>query len=282
VVRRSYPLLRNGFVLSSIGGLVLSECSRWLLENLRVRVRHFADEYLCSRVPVMNRVVSLILVWVLSFGFMAAVIGLAIDAPHLLLLHQQNSSALGRVIRVEPENHGVADVTYVVGGTTYSGQFSPNGLTVPINEGAMVRVYYYPPDPNIAFLAPAGEMLTEELPFWITGSLFFSLFVTGIVFSFRKSANFPRFYSATVSPKYISALVFCGVLVSLALSAYFHIFTAPRFVGQIMGLVGSMIFLRLAWMRKMAWGAILRSAEFWTAFVVALAGNIVGGIFSGT
>ena len=107
----------------------------------------------------MNRVVGLILVWVLSFGFMAVVIGLAIDAPHLLLLHQQNSRALGRVIRVEPENHGVVDVGYVVGGRTYSGQFSPDGLTLPVNEGAMVPVYYYPPDSNIAFLAPAGEIL---------------------------------------------------------------------------------------------------------------------------
>jgi hypothetical protein len=213
---------------------------------------------------------------------MAVVIGLAIDAPHLLLLHQQNSRALGRVIRVEPENHGVVDVSYEVGGRTYSGQFSPDGLTLPINEGAVVRVYYYPPNPNVAFLAPAGKILTEELPFWITGSLFFSLFVTGIVLSLRKSANLSRVYSATVSPKYISALVFCGVLVSLALSAYFHIFSPPRFAGQIMGLVGSIIMLRLAWIRKMAWGAIFRSAEFWIAFVVALAGNIAGSIFSGT
>ena len=148
-------------------------------------------------------------------------------------------------------------------GRTYSGQFSPDGLTLPINEGAMVRVYYYPPNPNIAFLAPAGEILTEELPFWITGSLVFSLFVTGIVLSLCKSANLSRVYSATVSPRYISALVFCGVLVNMALSVYFHISSAPRFVGQIMGLMGAIIFLRLAWMRKMA-------------------GNIVGSIFSGT
>lgn len=230
----------------------------------------------------MNRVVGLILVWVLSFGFMAVVIGLAVNAPHLFLLHQQNSRALGRVIRVEPENHGVVDVSYEVSGRTYSGQFSPDGLTLPINEGATVPVYYYPPDPNIAFLAPASEIVTEELPFWITGSVFFSLFVTGIVFSLGKSANLFRFYSATVSPKYISALVLCGVLVSLALSVYFHIFTAAKFVGQIMGLAGSVVFLRLAWMRKMSWGAIFRSAEFWTASVVALAGNIVGTIFGGT
>jgi hypothetical protein len=230
----------------------------------------------------MNRVVGLILVWALSFGFMAVVIGLAIDAPHLLLLHQQNSRALGRVIRVEPENHGVVDVSYEVSGRTYSGQFSPAGLTLPITEGTMVRVYYYPPNPNIAFLAPAGEILTEELPFWITGSLLFSLFVIGIVLSLHKSANLSRVYSATFSPKYISASVFCGVLVNMALSVYFRIFSAPRFVGQITGLMGSIIFLRLVWMRKMAWGAIFRSAEFWTAFVVALAGNIVGSIFSGT
>jgi cytochrome b subunit of formate dehydrogenase len=130
------------------------------------------------------------------------------------------------------------------------------------------------------FLPPAGEILTGELPFWITGSLFFSLFVTGIVFSLRKSANLSRLYSATVSPKYVSALVFCGVIVSLALSVYFHIFTPARFVGQIMGLAGSIVFLRLAWMRKMAWRAAFRSVEFWTAFVVALVGNIVGSIFS--
>ena len=33
----------------------------------------------------MNRVVGLILVWVLSFGFMAVVIGLTVNAPHLFL-----------------------------------------------------------------------------------------------------------------------------------------------------------------------------------------------------
>ena len=114
------------------------------------------------------------------------------------------------------------------------------------------------------------------------GLCVFFLFVTGIVFSLGKSTNLFRFYSATVSPKYISALVLCGVLVSLALSVYLHIFAAARFVGQIMGLAGSVVFLRLAWMRKMSWGAIFRSAEFWTASVVALAGNIVGTIFRGT
>jgi hypothetical protein len=63
---------------------------------------------------------------------------------------------------------------------------------------------------------------------------------------------------------------------------YFRIFTLPRLIGQIMGLVGSIIFLRLAWARKMPWGAIFRSAEFWAALVLALAGNILGSIFSGT
>jgi membrane protein YqaA with SNARE-associated domain len=32
----------------------------------------------------------------------------------------------------------------------------------------------------------------------------------------------------------------------------------------------------------MPWGAIFRSAEFWAALVLALAGNILGSIFNGT
>lgn len=106
----------------------------------------------------MNRLITLTSVFTLSFVFMGAIIGIAIDAPYLFLLHRQNSRVVGRVVQVEPANHGVLEVSYVVGGRTYSHEFSPDGKTLPISEGTMESVYYYPPDPNIVFLAlPPGS-----------------------------------------------------------------------------------------------------------------------------
>jgi hypothetical protein len=119
----------------------------------RSRVCEVADGNFHNRLSVMNRLITLTSVFTLSFVLMGAIIGIAIDAPYLFLLRRQNSEVVGRVVQVEPANHGVLEVSYVVGGRTYSHEFSPDGQTLPISEGTMVSVYYYPPDPNIVFLS---------------------------------------------------------------------------------------------------------------------------------
>lgn len=62
----------------------------------RSRVCEVADENFHNRLSVMNRLITLTSVFTLSFVFMGAIIGIAIDAPYLFLLHRQNSSLLSQ------------------------------------------------------------------------------------------------------------------------------------------------------------------------------------------
>lgn len=54
-----------------------------------------------------NRAVSLTTIWASSFLLMAVVIGLVIDAPHLLVLRKRGAETIGNVARVIPESHGL-------------------------------------------------------------------------------------------------------------------------------------------------------------------------------
>ncbi len=111
--------------------------------------------------------------WLLSFCLMAALIGLTSDSSvtRLLLLQRDHSETSGQVTGLHPDNHGVVDVRYIVAGAVYRGTFSPYLQGHQIATGELVRVYYRPHDPRIAVIAPPGEMIKGELPFWFGASL---------------------------------------------------------------------------------------------------------------
>jgi hypothetical protein len=123
----------------------------------------------------------------LGFAVIGTAIAFVIDAPHLLLLEHQHAETVGRVIRLVPNSHGLVEIGYSVDGRTYVRSVPPFGVAdLPLGEGKAVPVYYYPSDPAIAFLAPSGTILKEQLPSWIAGSLLGSCFGVVVVFQVWK------------------------------------------------------------------------------------------------
>lgn len=113
---------------------------------------------------------------VLGFISLATVIGLVIDAPHLLILHFNHSETTGHIIRVIPNSHALTEITYSVGGTEYKRDvpfYWVPDLDAPREP---LRVYYDPHDPSLAAAVPANEILSGQLPFWVAGSALGAVF----------------------------------------------------------------------------------------------------------
>ena len=154
---------------------------------------------------IRMRPINLMVIWLISFCFAAIVIGCVIDAPHLLLLQRECSETNGHVTRVLPEDHGLVEVAYNVAGTSYQRTFLPHLKTQVISEGEPVQVYYSPHDPTIAFVAPPSEILTEQLPSWIIGSVFMSGAILAMVLAFGTSGGaLERLSAKVISPRTIS------------------------------------------------------------------------------
>jgi hypothetical protein len=131
--------------------------------------------------------------WLLSFGLMVTIIGIAIDAPHLVLLRREHAETSGEVTHLHPEYHGVVDVKYAVAGVPYEATLFPYFQEGSIARGELVRVYYSPRNPKIASLAPPQQILEEELPSWAAGSLLGSFGITAaVLILWRKLAPIAR------------------------------------------------------------------------------------------
>jgi len=164
---------------------------------------------------------TIAVVWTLSFCSMAIIIGLVIDAPHLLLLEYKHAETNGEVTRTFPEEHGQVEVEYIVAGKTYRDAFAPHLHMRIFAKGDSIRVYYSPKDPTTAFIAPPGEILAEQMPAWIAGSLLMSTGVIAAVLIFwSPAAPFHRFSRLVSSPKVLSAAVTMGVAGGLLLSFF--------------------------------------------------------------
>ena len=140
---------------------------------------------------MLRNTFSIAVLWILSFGLMVILIGLAIDGPHLLVLERRHAETPGQVIRLLPESHGMVEVRYVVADVTYQRTFAPHLQGSIISKGASVRVYYWPEDPNVAVIAPPAEILTEQLPSWLAGSLLISVGVVAAVLARRIDREVP-------------------------------------------------------------------------------------------
>lgn len=123
----------------------------------------------------------------LGFIALATAWGLAIDVPHLLILHFNHEQTTGRVIKVFPNSHGLTEITYTVGGTLYTRDVP--GYWVPYSDALPepLRVYYSPRDPSIAAAVPADEILSGQLPAWVAGS------ALGAVFGVIGARNIVRY-----------------------------------------------------------------------------------------
>ena len=125
----------------------------------------------------------------LGFISLATAIGLVIDAPHLLILHFNNSQTTGRIIRVIPNSHGLTEIAYSVGGIEYRRDvpfYWVPDLDAPREP---LRVYYDPHDPALAAAVPADEILSGQFPSWIAGSALGAVFGA---FAARTIIRYPR------------------------------------------------------------------------------------------
>jgi hypothetical protein len=102
--------------------------------------------------------------------------GLVVDAPHLLILHFNHAQTTGRVIKVFPNSHGLTEIAYSVGGTSYTRDVPFYWVPDSDVRPQPLRVYYSPRDPSIASAVPANEILSGQLPAWIAGSALGAVF----------------------------------------------------------------------------------------------------------
>ena len=228
---------------------------------------------------MLRNAFSVAVLWMLSFGLMIVVIGLAIDGPHLLLLQRRHAETVGEVVRLLPESHGMVEVRYLVANVTYKRAFPPHLQRSRINEGDSVRVYYRPEDPNVAVIAPPSEILTEQLPSWLAGSLLISVGVVVAVLALRGPGILSRCFPGRMfSARIISAGATVGVLVGLLLSMYAGTLSAAKLVGGAFVISGCVILLRLTWVQYLSWAGLLRSRAFWAALGLAVIGNILNRV----
>jgi hypothetical protein len=217
--------------------------------------------------------------WILSFCLMATVIGFVSDAPQLLLLEHNHAETLGEVTRLLPASHGLVEVRYVVAGSTYQGTFAPHLQSRRIDEGDSVRVYYSPRDPKDASIFPPDEILAEQLPSWLAGSLLLSVgLVAAVLTLWNPNPAFRRISGLLTSPKLLSAGVTVGVASGFLLSLFWATPSIVKVVAASLVLCGCALFLRLAWRQRLSWTDMFRSMEFWIAFALAISGNIIDAV----
>jgi hypothetical protein len=123
----------------------------------------------------------------LGFITLSVAIGLVIDAPHLVILHFNHAQTTGRVIKVIPNSHGLAEITYSVGGTSYRRDVPFYWLPSSDVRPDPLWIFYSPRDPSIASAVPASEILWGQLPAWIAGS------ALGAVFGAFAARNIVRY-----------------------------------------------------------------------------------------
>lgn len=218
--------------------------------------------------------------WLLSFGVMAIVIGFAMDMPRVLLLQRAHAETSGQVTRLLPDNHGLVRVRYLVAGAAYEGTFPPYVQGRRVDKGDVVRVYYSPRDPAVAFIAPPDEVLSDRLPFLVVASLLGSVGLTaGALAMWNPRAVLHRPCVWVISPRILSAGVTVGVLGGLVSSLYSGTLDTAKSVGGAFVVCGCAVFLTLAWRHRLSWAALLRSGAFWIAVALVIVGNIFNAAF---
>jgi hypothetical protein len=256
---------------------------RWLLRN-KVLSRpgppassSTPNRCILDQVQIMLRSpLKIAAIWLLSFCLMATAIAFAIDAPQLILLCHEHAETSGEVIRFLPQTHGLVEVRYTVAGTVFRHAFSSHLEVNTIVEGGPVRVYYSPHDPATAVIAPPAEVLSEQLPSWLAGSLLAStgIFV-GILILWSSTAPFHSFAVWAVSPRVLSAAVTTGVLGGIVMAVLTGTLSTAKAVGGVFVVGGCAVFMELAWRRRLSWDGLVRSGAFWIAVALVLAGNIL-------
>ena len=177
------------------------------------------------------------------------------------------------------DGHGLVEVRYLVAGSAYQRTFAPYLQTRPIAEGDSVRVYYSPRDPRDAYIFPPVEILAEELPAWLAGSLLMSVgMVAAVLVLVSPNPMLRRLSGLLTSPRLISAGITIGVAGGFLSSFILGALNFAKLVAASLVLCGCVIFLRLAWRRRLSWTDLFRSMEFWIAFALAISGNILDAV----
>jgi hypothetical protein len=202
-------------------------------------------------------------------------IGAVIDAPRLFSLQRRCGETSGEITHILPRTHGLIEVRYVVSGVAFKQALQMHNEIGPVTEGAHLTVYYSTNDPRVAFTEPPADILTEQLPAWIMGSLLVSTAITlGIFLLWRSDMPQRRLSIRVSSPKIISLAATIGLVSGLTSAVYSGTVVTGTLVGGGFILCGCGTFLVLAWRRKLSWRALARSAVFWIAFALVVIGNL--------
>jgi hypothetical protein len=220
------------------------------------------------------------IIWIVLFCLIAGIIGKIIDAPRLWLLQREHRETLGEVMRLVPQSHGLVEVRYLVDGDAYQRSFEPHLGSQLIAEGDSVLVYYSPHHPENASIYPPADILTEELPPWLLGSFLLSVGIAAAIFTVSRPSPLLALTNRFVSPKLVSAGITVGVFGGVALSLFWGRLRLVKLLPASLILCGCVIFLTLAWERKLNWADLLRSRKFWIALGLAILGNTVDALLS--
>lgn len=222
----------------------------------------------------LKSIVPLLIAWLVLFCIAGIAIGFIIDVPDLLRLQGNYGEVPGSVARLIPESHGLVEVTYIVKGVMYTRSVMPHLEDHAIAEGDSVQVYYSPSTPAVAVIAPPSEILAEQIPSWIAGSLLISIVLIISIGSLWKST--PRGVSAfVISPKIISSGVAIGAIGGLIVSIYGGTLNGAKLGGAAFVLGGCTLFLILAWQKQLSWREIFHSKEFLIATALVVLGNVI-------
>jgi hypothetical protein len=112
--------------------------------------------------------------WLLLMMFFAALIG-GHTWPTYRNLARRSVSVQGTVTQVLPKMHGTVKYRYYVDGREYHDQKRPSPPNPPIGrltEGATLRVWYDPEQPNISVLGLPSALLENETIAVMLGAVF--------------------------------------------------------------------------------------------------------------
>jgi hypothetical protein len=221
--------------------------------------------------------ITLIALPCVAFLGMATAMAFVIDAPHWMLLFRSQAEASGKITRLVPNSHGAVEIAYTVMGSAFSRLAPWHGPPANRSQDNDITVYYYPPDPSIAFTASADDILDEELPGWIAMSMGGGL--VGLVLGFRVTASsVPSLWARIPGPKFLTVGASLGVTVSFVSRMIGGSYTAPQALGDLLMLPACGLLLWLAWWRNLSWRAMTRSVWLWAAVGLVIAANFVNEI----
>jgi hypothetical protein len=194
----------------------------------------------------------------------SSVLAVVWDIPKLWILSGRSRVTAGRVIDVQPMNHGAARVEVVVGGRAYQAVVAGHGESV----GQKIELHYDPQDPARIEADDPKLTLKMQAALWAASSLMMAVAVLVIFWRLRVAR--PSMFT----PSLIIGLMALGSVIGTVSSVYFN---GPswRLAGSACVFTGCFLALREALRRHATWADLLRSGPFYLGVSAMLLGEIL-------